>query len=115
DPGVPKKLTSRTAGWLVPELSLLSKKTNVAEGFATIKNPLLGEPFSHAFTWLVTSRTRYVLAVFTGTLGATRGPVEGAFKPVTVNSLQAEPAALISTEPGAPMRVTNNLRVAMEI
>jgi hypothetical protein len=36
------------AGWLVLGFSLLSKKTDVVEGVAWIRKPLLGAEFSHA-------------------------------------------------------------------
>jgi hypothetical protein len=43
---VPENTTSRVAGWLVETFSLLSKKTDVEDGFAVMMSPLFGLPFN---------------------------------------------------------------------
>jgi hypothetical protein len=45
-PAVPENTTSRVAGWLVETFSLLSKKTDVEDGFAVMMSPLFGLPFN---------------------------------------------------------------------
>jgi hypothetical protein len=98
-------------------LSLLSKETKVAIGFATTMNPLLVDPFSQAFTCVVTSICRYTPAVFTATAPATRVPCVGGAGPplpVTVDSVQAPFARKTSTEPGVPTVFTNSRSRASE-
>jgi hypothetical protein len=56
-PAGPERSISNAAGWLVAVFSLLSKITDVVEGFAMIRNPLLGFPLSHPCTCPVTGTT----------------------------------------------------------
>jgi hypothetical protein len=86
--------TSSTAGWLVPPLSLLSKKIVVLAGLAAIRNPLfVFGAFNHAFTWLVTSTVTVALAVVTATPSCTAAPAPTPLLPFTVASLHGVFAA----------------------
>jgi hypothetical protein len=115
-PEVPTALRtiSRTAGWLVVVLSLLSKKTETLP-FPVTMNPLLLVGVSiQPPTTLVASTAMYWFAV-TETPLATDSPMAGVFRPVTPDSVQAPFAPDTLTVPAVPSLFTKRYRVALAI